>query len=147
MKLTFTLLAASLATSVSAGAYTLCCCTKHVEAKKSANPDLRNLNRAVIECDHDSTKHIVDVMYGHFAFSTHFWGDKKIDNGKTPRFWGDNYIYATGLNGDDNLIGAKEMNGWCVDQRAGRYCWTPDTRWGFNYKGEKNPGTKRSASP
>ncbi|KAE9964315.1 hypothetical protein EG328_010614 [Venturia inaequalis] len=94
-------------------------------------------------CNHDATKNIVDTMNGQFAFSTHFW--KARD--KYPRFVGDNYIYATGINGDDNKIGQAEMTGLCKKKNAGRYCWTPGSDSLYNYKGEWIGPGKPPAKP
>ncbi|KAE9973589.1 hypothetical protein BLS_003511 [Venturia inaequalis] len=145
MRLTFTLLAASLATSVSANHYTLCCCTKPTYPHELPdpkyyvdNPASRSERKQQTQCNHAATKTIVDAMYGHFEFTTHFWEGWKDD----PRFKGSDYIYATAINGDDDLIGQDEMKGWCDKQKAGRYCWTPDFKFGYYCTGAnlKNNG-------
>ncbi|KAE9964562.1 hypothetical protein EG328_010351 [Venturia inaequalis] len=140
MKLEFTLLAVSLATSVSANSYTLCCCTKPTNIQDlkdpqywSGTPPVRYNKDVVEQCNHAATKSIVDAMYGHFAFSYHFW----VGQNGTPRLRGPDYIYATGINGDDSHIGQDEMRGWCGKVKAGRYCWTPDDRFNVNYKGDR----------
>ncbi|RDI83718.1 hypothetical protein Vi05172_g6368 [Venturia inaequalis] len=138
MKLNFTLLAASLATSVSANSYTLCCCTKLTYPIDAPDPRLyddqrvKAYNVPVKLCNHAATQAVADSMHGHFAFTTHFWTAPR----GTPRFKGQDYIYATAINGEDNLIGQKEMTGWCKKQQAGRYCWTPGSDSAYNYKGE-----------
>ncbi|RDI83014.1 hypothetical protein Vi05172_g6888 [Venturia inaequalis] len=93
-----------------------------------------------MQCNHAATQTIVDAMYGHFAFTTHFWEGYK----DKPRYKGQDYIYATAINGDDNKIGQDEMAGWCHKQKTGRYCWTPNRKFGFNYKGDdlENSGIK-----
>ncbi|KAE9973002.1 hypothetical protein EG328_004660 [Venturia inaequalis] len=146
MKLTSTLLVAAttlLAPPVSANSYTLCCCTKLTYPQDSMDfrifydPRSRDLNIPSKQCDRAATKTIVDIMHGHFAFTTHFWYAQK----NVPRYRGDSYIYATAIDGDDNLIGQKEMEGWCAKQKAQRYCWSPGPEDLYDYKGAKLKGT------
>lgn len=139
MKLPFTLLAASLlATSVSANSYTLCCCTKLIDPRDSQDPRVledpsrRYGSKFIRECNRAATQTIIDAMYSHFEFTTHYWVGEK----ETPKFPGRDYIYATRINGNDNHIGQKEMAGWYSKQRADRYCWTPGSKFSKNYKGE-----------
>ncbi|KAE9978803.1 hypothetical protein EG328_001259 [Venturia inaequalis] len=140
MNLTFPLLlAASLATSVSADSYTLCCCTKPKSPKDTPDPRLfvdnprtQYMDKPVKQCDHDATKFIVDTMRGHFMFSPHFW----VGTRGRPKHKGANFIFSTGLLGDDTLIGQKEMAGWCGKKDAERYCWSPGPKFYYNYRGE-----------
>ncbi|KAE9994616.1 hypothetical protein EG327_006759 [Venturia inaequalis] len=136
MKLPLTLLIAILTPSVSANSYELCCCTKLTDAKNSPDPDLRALGKPVTECNHDATKTIVDTKYGQFAFTKHWWWGTDRNN---PKYKGSDYIYATGLNGDDTMIGQKEMTGLCKKQQAGRCCWSPGTKFNYDYKGDWDP--------
>ncbi|KAE9964759.1 hypothetical protein EG327_000768 [Venturia inaequalis] len=124
MKFTFNLLVISLANlaTVSADTYELCCCTK-----------LQSTSHTV-QCDHDTTKKIVDLMYGHFAFTKHYW--ESVWSDVKLKYDGSDYIYATGKDGDDTVIGAKEMRNWCKKWSAGHYCWSPGNRFSYNYKGE-----------
>lgn len=140
MKLALSLLAASLATSVSAKAYELCCCSNPANPKdlhdsryfEGLDPKFRANNIPVKQCDHKATKAVLDSKPGQYAFSPHFWDGHP----GSPRFKGDSYIYATGINGEDNLIGQGEMSDACNKQNAGRYCWTPGRTFLYNYKGE-----------
>ncbi|KAE9961105.1 hypothetical protein BLS_004628 [Venturia inaequalis] len=149
MRLTSTLLAAILAPSihVSANSYKLCCCTKPTYPDELPDsryyvddPQSRYIHKWKTQCTHAATQTIVDAIYGHFVFTTHFWEGYK----GTPRFKGQDYIYATAINGDDSKIGPKEMEGWCARQKTGRYCWTPNAKFGYNYTGEslQNNGIK-----
>ncbi|RDI81383.1 hypothetical protein Vi05172_g8633 [Venturia inaequalis] len=127
MKLTFTLLAATLATSVSAASYTLCCCTKLTPREdlkdrryfSGEKPGVGHEHDAPTEqCNHEATKAVADSRDGYFAFTTYFW--EGYDG--VPRMKGQDYIYATGKNGEDKRIGPKEIKGLCGRQNAGRYC-------------------------
>ncbi|KAE9975232.1 hypothetical protein BLS_006600 [Venturia inaequalis] len=122
MKFTFTLLVASVATSVSAATYELCCCVKQIPDSKYST------------CDRDATKTLVDAVPGHFAFCPRYWYSIYVD--KPIKFESENYIYATGKDGDDTVIGRKEMKNWCNKQKAGYYCWSPGDDYSYNYKGE-----------
>ncbi|RDI76521.1 hypothetical protein Vi05172_g13501 [Venturia inaequalis] len=130
MKLTFALLAASLAALVSAKAYQLCCCVKPDEQKIGG----RVFQVGTPKCQHDATKAAADTKPGDFMFTTHEWiGD---GYGPEPPYAGSNYIYATGANNQDNKIGAKEMAKLCKAQGAGQACWSPGDAYSYNYKGE-----------
>ncbi|KAE9975431.1 hypothetical protein EG328_003168 [Venturia inaequalis] len=144
MKLTFTLLAASLATSVSAASYKLCCCTKTTPPQDLKDPRYyRDLDPAAQnaflmgppteQCNHDATKAIVDSSDGSFKFSSHFW----VGHFPTPRLRGQDYMYATGTKkGEDTNIGPKEIKGLCGRVQAGRYCFTPDSSFIVDYTGD-----------
>ncbi|KAE9973459.1 hypothetical protein BLS_001582 [Venturia inaequalis] len=122
MKFTFTLLVASLATSVSAKRFELCCCLKHQEGSD------------YYTCDKDATKTLVDAKPGHYAFTSRYWWS--IYHNKPIKYESDNYIYATGKDGEDTVIGKKEMQHWCDKQKAGYYCFSPGFDYSYNYKGE-----------
>lgn len=136
MKLTLTLLA--VASSVSASTYMLCCCTQPTLPQELPDrryyvddPKSRFSYQPIKQCSHAATQGVVDSSYSHFAFTTHFWEGTKGN----PRFKGQDYIYATAINGDDNKIGQAEMAGLCRKYDAGRYCWTPDGSFRYNYQG------------
>ncbi|KAE9965923.1 hypothetical protein BLS_008309 [Venturia inaequalis] len=132
MRLTVTLLVASLAASVSAASYELCCCTK-------------TQKDGTYKCDHDATQKVADDKKGFFAFTPRYWIN--LTKGGAPIYQGSDYIYATGKNYEDTKIGPKEMRGYCRRQGADvdQYCWSPGNQWTYNYKGDKIGGNGKGA--
>lgn len=131
MKLTFALLAASLAASVSAKAYQLCCCVKQDEQTIRG----KVFKVGTPKCHHDATKAAADSKPGDFKFTTHDWMAAE-NGGPKPPYAGSNYIYATGANNQDHKIGAKEMGRLCKAQGADQACWSPGDAFTYNYKGD-----------
>lgn len=117
MKLTFTLLAASLANSVSARTDQLCCCTK----RSDTNPDYYGCHRAATEKVKNNSK-------DQFEWTAHTW----LEYNGAP-YSGADYLYDK----KDGKIGAKEMAHYCKKEGAKTACWSPGDGWNFNYKGEK----------